>query len=90
MPFVTEEHRINPSPAIPGDRCYIVYKGIVDEWRANPRWTTADRLARELIEYLSGGATTPYKASALLAYMIFFCREVIPYENAKAKENGEI
>jgi len=90
MPFVTEEHRINPSPAIPGDRCYIVYKGIMNEWRANPRWTTADMLAQELIEYMSGGATTPYKASALLAYMVFFNIHVMDYENKKRRGNGDI
>ena len=90
MPFVTQEHRLHPDPEIPGDRCYIEYQKMMDAWRANPRWTTVDKLAQQLIGYVTGGATTPYKASALLAFVVFFNLHVMPYEFKKREENGEI
>ena len=83
MPFIKAEHRENLNMDIPGDRCYVEYKHLMEEWRANPRWTTADELLAELIP----DDNTRAKA---LAYAVFFIREVMKYEELKAKENGEI
>ena len=90
MPFINAEHRENLNMDIPGDRCYVEYKHLMEEWRANPRWTTADSLMQELIEFMSGGATTPYKSAALLAFMVFFNMHIMKYEIQKMKENGDV
>ena len=83
MPFVTKEHRDDPFPDIPGDRCYVEYKKIMDQWRKNPRWTTVDEIFSSIIP-------VNFLRVKILALMVFFVLEVIPYELKKKKENGEI
>jgi hypothetical protein len=83
MPFITPEQRKKVNMDIPGDRCYVEYKRMIEKWRANPRWTTADELLSELIP----DDNTRAKA---LAYAVFFCREVMVYEEKMAKKNGDV
>ena len=83
MPFVNKEHREHPDNFIPGDRCFVEYKSIMERWRANPRWTTVDEIFSDLIP-------SPKRRAQVLALMIFFCREVIKYEEQKVKENGDV
>jgi hypothetical protein len=83
MPFVDEEHRENPDPAIPGDRCYVYYESMMRKWRENPRWTTVDKIA---------AAIWPgdLKRACVLAFLVFFVIHVMEYEARKREENGDI
>jgi hypothetical protein len=52
MPFITQDRRkaINEhglgvlAEIQPGDICYSYYKSMVDQWKANPRWTPAHNI----------------------------------------------
>lgn len=89
MPFVTPEHRIAPDPTIPGDRCYKHYQRMMDAWAKERRWTTANSLYKDML-MRRPYATTDEAIAEELAWQVFFIREVMPYEEEKAKENGEI
>jgi len=83
MPFVNAEHRAKPSLKVPGDRCYLQYKRMMDLWRKEPRWRTVDDIYSSLI-------TNEDTRAYFLAFLVFFVKEVMPYELAKEKENGSI
>lgn len=84
----------------PGDRCYVHYKRMVDRWRIHPRWTTAHEIYTELLQAErpkypcgpreSGDGDWDDFASMFLAWQVFFLKYVMPYEDLKEKENGEI
>lgn len=88
MPFVNEEHRNKPDLEIPGDRCYNYYKQFVDEWRANPRWTTVDTMYQWVLK--SHDAEVKWETAKQLAWQVFFNLHVMPYELKKREENGDI
>ena len=83
MPFVTHEHRLHPDLNIPGDRCYVEYQKMMDFWRLSPRWTTVDALAKQF-------CPDEMERTLFLAFMVFFNRVVMPYEEQKVKEHGDI
>ena len=87
MPFVTQEHRDKPDITIPGDRCYIYYKKMVDEWKKSPRWTTADALYHFV---KTEDILLSEQVAKELAWQVFFQKYVMPYEDLKGKENGTI
>lgn len=94
MPFITKARRslidmkqLEADKYTPGDRCYLHYKHLVEEWRKKPCWTTADALYREVLSY---NFTVEAAAAAQLAWAVFFQLYVMPYEAAKRKENGDI
>ena len=81
-----------------GDMCYVHYKRMVEYWKANPRWTTAheiyqavmtkrwqmafvDRLTADQLDYITARE---------LAWQVFFQLHVMPYEEEKRLENGDI
>lgn len=82
-PFVDAPHRANPDITIPGDRCFIKYRNFLKAWRTSPRWTTADMIASSIWP-------DPWTRAAVLAFLVFFCLYVMPYEQKKRKENGEV
>jgi len=88
MPFIDRESReLSPdklmfSP-IAGDRCYAHYKEMMAIWRVAPRWTTVDAI---LASYIPD----QQKRAEFLAFMVFFNIHVMPYEEQKRKENGDI
>lgn len=86
MPFVEQTHR-NPEhlPCCVGDQCYIEYKKLIDAFRADRRWTTAHNLTKDWFELSDDEETAHF-----LAYMVFFCKEVLKYEDEKEKANGSI
>lgn len=96
MPFVTKAHRIKPDPMIPGDRCYTNYKYLVDYWKKEPRWTTADRLFSEILvsksycDKLKMHTPCEFCTALDLAWQVFFIKYVMKYENKKERENGTI
>jgi hypothetical protein len=96
MPFITQDRRtaINEhglgvlAEILPGDICYAFYKPMVDAWKANPRWTTAHYIYKEMVYYLE---EDPDKFAAYsLAWQVFFQLYVMPYEYQKRAENGDI
>lgn len=91
MPFVNQAHRDNPDPSIPGDRCYIWYKWMMQEWNKKRRWTTADKIYAQVCEYHKQRKLPFEPLRALdLAWQVFFTKEVMLYELEKEEENGPI
>lgn len=85
MPFVPEEHREDGhTPCTPGDLCYKEYLQIIRAWKVNPRWTTAHEEFKRVFD------VSNEQAAKTLAYLVFFCKEVMPYEYKKCEENGDI
>lgn len=89
MPFVTQDHRDRPDMSLPGDRCYIYYRQMVESWKANPRWTTANSIYM-LMKYETSSTIASDVAAYELAWQVFFQKYVMPYEDLKEKENGTI
>ena len=88
----------------PGDICYVFYRAFVNAWKLEPRWRTVHRLYRDsicdrcrcsfyglVLEELSGKfETQDIEAAQSLAWQVFFQNFVMPYENQKRDENGDI
>lgn len=87
MPFVTQEHRDNPDPKIPGDRCFRWYKYFMYEWKEEPRWTTVDRLYYTVKK---DETTREEQIAKELAWQVWFILHAMPYEELKMEENGDI
>ena len=83
MPFVDAEHRDKPDFEVPGDRCYIEYRKMMTAWAASPRWTMVDAIAAQIWK-------DRWHRATVLAFLVFFCLHVMPYEEKKRKENGDI
>ena len=93
MPFVTQPHRDSPDPRIVGDLCYIAYKDMVDQWKQNPRWTTAHNIylgMRINTNRLTMTQDMDKRTAMELAWQCFFQFYVLPYEEEKRKLNGDI
>jgi len=105
MPFVTKDRRKiiyeegldglhdyperGMGPQV-GDICYSYYKPMVDKWKANPRWTTAHEIYKNLHMMPVGKMTDDEWAAKDLAWQVFFQLYVMPYELKKREENGDI
>lgn len=87
MPFVNTEHRLNPDRSIPGDRCYLHYRWMMNEWKKEPRWTTADRIYDSVMR---DETSLEEQRAKELAWQVFFNLHVMPYELQKIKEHGDI
>lgn len=72
----------------PGDRCYFYYKKMVEAWRADPRWTTAHKIYGDMLNAFL--ANNDDFVASRLAWQVFFIKYVMPYENQKELENGDI
>lgn len=83
MPFIPEEQRANPNSTLPGPRCYVEYKRMMDTWRETPRWTTIDRIAKVL--YPDDNLRAYF-----LAFLVFMAFHGYRYEEEKRNENGDI
>ena len=75
----------------PGDRCYFFYKQMVDEWKKNPKWTTAHEIYKNR-NRIKEKFSIDYddKIAIELAWQVFFQLHVMPYELKKREENGDI
>jgi len=82
-----DKKQIPPEELEPGDICYTYYKPMVEAWRHEPRWSTANRLYEHV---LSISFNREQAAAAQLAWQVFFQLYVMPYELGKRKENGDI
>jgi hypothetical protein len=97
MPFIAQRTRElikefgieNLDILMPGDRCYVFYKKMVEQWRANPRWTTAHEIYKEL-QYASLLQNPDDEVAQSLAWQVFFQLYIIPYELKKQEENGDV
>lgn len=95
MPFITQERRDiidergleGVADIEPGDRCYVAYKRMMKEWRAAPRWATVHRIFKDM---LPGGVTRDDQTALMLAWFVFFNLHVMPYEEMKREQNGEV
>jgi hypothetical protein len=90
MPFIKQEARReldtkSRQPENSGELCYEEYKKMMKAWRDTPRWCTVDALLGSVV-----GVHDPLQRAKVLAFLVFFWREVTPYEWRKAIENGDI
>lgn len=103
MPFIKQSQRDLCDKDIrfaeeKGDLCYLIYKDLLAEFKANPRWRTIhDIYKTKLIEtfWLFKFKGTKFsREDALtalhLAWQVFFINVVMPYEEQKMEENGDI
>ena len=98
MPFISQDRRemlaspkIAPLTLEPGDLCYIHYKEMLDNWRTNPRWTTAHAIFRDMVLYPKlKQASKDNDAARALAWQVFFNLHVLPYEIDKRARHGEV
>jgi hypothetical protein len=91
MPFVEQSHREKPDLTIPGDRCYIWYRWMMDQWHRNRRWTTVDNIYAQVAEYHLARKLPKESLRALdLAWQVFFIMHVVAYEEEKKELNGDI
>ena len=93
MPFIPPEKRILIDQGRlhhfePGDRCYVYYKALIEEWRKEPRWATVHRLFMEMNDKFF--PTDDDEIAAALAWQVFFNLHVMEYEKKKREENGDI
>ena len=97
MPFIEkvrreiiDKHGLDGLSIIqPGDRCYVAYKNMVDQWKVYPRWATVHEIKKALV------VTAHYSSiddmiATYLAWEVFFQIHVMPYELKKRSENGDI
>ena len=99
MPFITQERRKIIEEGVgtwkvqswwqPGDRCYVFYKKMVEQWKANPRWTTAHEIYKEVL-FEPWTENRDDSTAKELAWQVFFQLYVIPYELKKREDNGDI
>ena len=92
MPFIKQQKRKKIAERKltvfePGDRCYVVYKELMDAWRANPRWATADALYGQILAHKGD---KDWKRAADLAWQGFFALEGGPYERNGRRKNGNV
>lgn len=73
-----------------GDRCYFYYKPMVDRWKADPRWTTAHEIYKEVIDGRYHGSPSDDEVARELAWQCLFYFHVLPYELENKKLNGDI
>lgn len=96
MPFVEKSHRDRPDLSVPGDRCYLYYKHMVETWTKSPRWTTADEIygrllvAKQLCRNDLLSVSCEMCRAHDLAWQVFFSIYVMDYERKKRDENGDI
>lgn len=94
MPFIPEGDR--PSldagrrPVNVGEHCYLHYKAMLDEWRANRRWTTAHNIYKDRFVQKYWENSEDSQVAKTLAWQVFFQLHVMPYELEKQSENGDI
>ena len=101
MPFITQDRRkiidhydnwqdIIACGPQPGDLCYVHYKTMVDKWKANPRWTMAHEIYKEVEDTQPYDRTNDDWIAKSLAWQVFFIKYVMKYEDQKEQENGTI
>lgn len=93
MPFIPWERRekLDKEPwksEMPGEDCYLFYKDMVQRWKANPRWTTAHQIYRDVMTNKSKDINE--LTAQRLAWQVFFIWWVVPYEREVEKCNGQI
>jgi hypothetical protein len=71
-------------PRAVGDLCFVKAFQMYEEWKKDPRWTTAHNITKKTFDL------NDEDTARLLAWMVWFCREVLKYEDIKAKENGDL
>lgn len=71
-------------PITVGDICREKYRPMIQRWRKEPRWTTAHNILKEMLNL------EDEETAETLAFLVFFCKEVMPYEIKKCEENGDV
>ena len=77
----------------PCDRCFKYYHGMMKQWNEKPTWTTADEIYKQVKapEYHGTWLENERNQRAKeLAWQVFFQMKVIPYEQQKLTENGDV
>lgn len=89
MPFIPKEGRERlkkpgEEPQNVGEMCYLEYVKIMDQWKQRPRWQTVHKLAQDAL------SLSDQQAAEILAFLVFFSKHAMKYEDQKSQENGDI
>lgn len=89
MPFTSVEDQAKVianggKPITVGDMCREEYTPIIRTWRENPRWATWHNMFRDHF------GLSDQQAAEYSAWAVFFCKEVMKYEDKKCSENGDV
>lgn len=96
MPFISpDERRLLASGKLPdtvGQFCYLEYKKMLTAWKAAPRWTTAHKIYKSVLDAKQSASPmiTDELTAKDLAWQMFFMLRILPYESLKEQENGGI
>ncbi len=99
MPFIPQSNRflldLGSEPTSVGDMCYLKYKAFVSAWKAEPRWSTAHTVYKDMRNQLHGnflqrGISQDEAVAFELAWQVFFHKFVMPYELEQEIKNGTI
>jgi len=105
MPFVGTQRSKdlvigNIRPEKVGDLCSIAYSLMINPWRKDPRWTTADEIKKSIslikvnvfkgLNISDGFNKIDVNTAVDLAWEVFFSLSVLDYERKKLKENGDV
>jgi hypothetical protein len=87
MPFITQMARQElaegRTAVTAGEQCYLEYKLLMEQWKADPRWTTIDGM---MFDFLPDAN----ERARFLAFMVFFNLHGMSYEDQKRQENGDV
>jgi hypothetical protein len=103
MPFIKKEQRELCDKDFrfaeeKGDLCYLIYRDLLNEFKLEPRWKTIHEIYKTrlldtvwLFKYRETRFSREDAITALhLAWQVFFITHVMPYEEKKIEENGDI
>ena len=96
MPFITHNERVELAEGKPaetvGQRCYLEYIQMVAAWNKEPRWTTAHKIYKGVLDAKTSALPiiTDQLVAKDLAWQVFYSRYVWPYEQEAIKRNGDI
>lgn len=88
-PFILPNDRIRlmdpkEAPHAVGELCYKFYKPMVDVWKEKKSWTLFHNMLAATFGW------NDLQTAKVAALMVFFIEHVMPYEQQKKLENGDI
>ena len=95
MPFIKKERRskidAGDAPRSYGELCYKYYKKMVDEFRQSSNWDAVHNISKYwILESSKSEYGIDDLVAIRLALQVFLWFYVLPYEEKKRLENGDI
>lgn len=100
MPYIKQEARKRladgEAPQAPGEINYLFYQSMLKAWKVKPSYDTVHdilhckREALQIVSLIASACPKCLETGFTLAFMEFYRRKVVPYEERKIVENGDI